>query len=74
VLATLQPRPRLVELPGPLFRVVLAVARASGRAGGFGDAAVARLREDLVFDLHPAQHDFGYRPRAFQPGAGMFGA
>jgi nucleoside-diphosphate-sugar epimerase len=74
VLATLQPRPRLVELPGPLFRLVLAVARASGRAGGFGDAAVARLREDLVFDLHPAQHDFGYRPRAFQPGAGMFGA
>ena len=74
VLATLRPRPRLVELPGPLFRAVLAAARASGRAGGFGDAAVARLREDLVFDLQPAQRDFGYRPRLFQPDAAMFGA
>lgn len=72
VLATLQPPPRLVELPAPLFRAVLATARACGQATGFGDAALARLQQDLVFDSRPAQRDFGYRPRAFRPTADMF--
>lgn len=72
VLATLQPSPRLVELPAPAFRAVLATARACGLATGFGDAALARLQQDLVFDGAPAQRDFGYRPRAFQPTADMF--
>jgi nucleoside-diphosphate-sugar epimerase len=72
VLDTLQPAPPLVELPAPLFRVALAAARMSGQAGGFGDAAVARLQQDLVFDSAPAQRDFGYRPRAFRPSADMF--
>jgi nucleoside-diphosphate-sugar epimerase len=72
VLATLQASPRLVELPAPMFRAVLTMARACGLATGFGDAALARLQQDLVFDSAPAQHDFGYRPRAFQPTADMF--
>lgn len=72
VLAALQPAPRLIELPAPLFRAVLATARACGLAAGFGDAALARLQQDLVFDSEPARHDFGYRPRAFRPTADMF--
>jgi len=72
VLETLQPAPRLVELPRPLFRAVLAAARVCGQAGGFGDAAMARLQQDLAFDSAPAQRDFGYRPRTFQPTADMF--
>jgi hypothetical protein len=35
-------------------------------------AAVARLREDLVFDAGPANRDFGYAPRAFVPTRDMF--
>jgi nucleoside-diphosphate-sugar epimerase len=72
-LACLQPRPRLVELPPPLFSLLLRLARLSGRASGFGDAAVARLREDLVFDAGSARRDFGYAPRAFEPAPEMFG-
>ena len=72
MLATLQPTPPLVELLAPLFRAVLTTARVCGQAGGFGDAALARLQQDLVFDSGPAQRDFGYRPRAFRPTAGMF--
>ena len=56
----------------PLFKLLLAVAQASGRAKGLGDAAVARMREDLVFDIEPAKRDLGYAPRAFVPSAGMF--
>ena len=41
-------------------------------ARGFGDAASARLQEDLVFDAGPANRDFGYAPRAFAPTAAMF--
>ncbi|MGV8940650.1 MAG: NAD-dependent epimerase/dehydratase family protein [Lysobacter sp.] len=71
VLAALQPPARLVELPAPLFNLALGVARMAGRADGLG-AAVARMRTDLVFDAGPAQRDIDYRPRRFEPSAGMF--
>ena len=57
MLAALRPRPRLLELPAPLF--ALAAARS----------ALGRLREDLVFDAGPAARDLGYRPRAFDAAA-----
>lgn len=72
VLACLQPPARLVELPAPLFALVLQVAQLTGRARGLGGAAVGRMREDLVFDAGPAMRDFGYAPRAFRPDASMF--
>ena len=72
VVAVLDPPARLVPLPGPVFRGALALAHIAGAAAGFGDAAVARLHEDLVFDAAPARRDFGYAPRAFAPTAAMF--
>lgn len=70
VLACLQPPARLWRVPPPLFRALLALARVRGI--GLGDAALARMQEDLVFDQAPARRDFGYAPRAFAPSAGMF--
>ena len=72
VLAVLEPPPRLIEVPSPLFTAALLGARALGRIGGFGDAAVARMRSDLVFDIEPARRDFGYAPQQFRPTAAMF--
>lgn len=69
MLAAMQPPPRLVEVPAPLFAVALAGARLAGLARGIGDAAIDRLREDLVFDAGPASSDFGYAPRPFDPVA-----
>ncbi|GAA3931945.1 NAD-dependent epimerase/dehydratase family protein [Luteimonas lutimaris] len=74
VLATLQPPATLHLLPPAAFRALLVLAHAGGVARDFGDAALARMREDLVFDAEPARCDFGYAPRAFEPAAGMFGA
>ncbi|MEO6138974.1 MAG: NAD-dependent epimerase/dehydratase family protein [Luteimonas sp.] len=71
-LDVLQPRPRLVEVPPWLFGTALEVARLSGYATGLGEAAIARMRSDLVFDATPAQRDFGYAPRLFHPDAKMF--
>lgn len=71
MLAALEPPARLHELPAPLFATVLALARRRGM-GGFGEAALARLREDLVFDAAPARAAFGYAPRGFRPTAAMF--
>lgn len=69
VLAAL-PRPaRLWRVPAPLFAAVLRVANALGRLRGMNAAALARMREDLVFDLGPARRDFGYAPRPFAPSA-----
>lgn len=72
VLAALQPPARLIRVPPSLFRVVLSGAKLFGRMQGLNDAAVARMGEDLVFDAEPAQRDFGYAPRAFQPTGDMF--
>jgi nucleoside-diphosphate-sugar epimerase len=72
VLSALQPSPSLVEVPAPLFAIALRGARAVGFARGFGDAALSRLRADLVFDASPARRDFGYAPRPFHPSADMF--
>ena len=69
VLAALQPAPRLAVLPPPLFRAGLAAARVAGIARDFNAAALARMREDLVFDAGPARRDFGYAARGFAPSA-----
>ena len=74
VLDCLRPMPRLLELPMPLFRGVLAVARLRGIAGDFTSQALSRMRQDLVFGSEPARHDFGYAPRMFNPDASMFAA
>lgn len=73
VLAALQPQPRLLRVPEPLFRTALALAHAAGRLRGMNAAALARMRESLVFDIGPAQRDFGYAPRPFLPTRDMFG-
>jgi nucleoside-diphosphate-sugar epimerase len=72
VLQALQPPARLLELPAPLFRLLVRCAHVLGRARDFSDATEARLRMDLVFDAEPARRAFGYSPRAFNPTADMF--
>lgn len=72
VLAALQPSARLIRVPMPLFNAALATAHALGKMQGLGDAAVARMGEDLVFDAEAARRDFGYAPRGFQPTQEMF--
>lgn len=72
VLAALQPPATLHLLPPRAFASTLALAHAAGIARDFGGAALARMRQDLVFDATPARRDFGYAPRAFAPDAAMF--
>jgi hypothetical protein len=57
-----------------LFRALLAAARAGGIARDLTGDAIARMRDDLVFDAGPAARDLGYAPRAFAPAAAMFDA
>ena len=73
-LAVLPSRPRLFEMPDPLFRLAAAAGRVAGRLEGLPAGAIARMREDLVFDAGPARRDLGFTPRPFQPTARMFDA
>lgn len=68
-LAALDPPAKLWEVPMPVFRTALWLARKAGMMRGLTDDAVARMREDLVFDASPAWRDFGYAPRPFEPDA-----
>ena len=72
VLQVLEPPAHLVELPLPVFELALRMAQSRGLATGFGEAAVERMRRDLVFDATPAREAFGYAPRMFAPNAAMF--
>lgn len=74
VLHALEPPARLVELPAPVFALVLRMAQSRGMALGLTDAVLDRMRRDLVFDRGPAREDFGYAPRPFEPAARMFPA
>jgi nucleoside-diphosphate-sugar epimerase len=71
-LASLRPPARLIRVPTPLFKAALAGAHLLGKMQSLGSAAVARMQQDLVFDLEPARRDFGYSPRKFQPDNDMF--
>ena len=62
--------PTAVPLPRCCVRGMLGLTGL--RSGGVGFAALARMREDLVFDDAPARRDLGYAPRPFVPEAGMF--
>lgn len=73
VLACQRPPLRLLQVPMPLFRLLLAGARLGGVARDLSDDAIRRMGEDLAFDAGPACRDFGYAPRPFRPDAGMFG-
>jgi len=68
-LAALDPPAKLWEVPMPVFRTALWLVRNAGMMRGLTDDAVARMREDLVFDASPAWRDFGYAPRPFEPDA-----
>jgi len=74
VLAALSPPARLLRVPTPLFAAALSVAHATGRLRGLNGEALRRMRDDLVFDLAPAQRDFGYAPRRFAPTAAELGS
>jgi len=74
VLRALSPPVRLHRWPTPLFAAALRAAHAAGRLRGLNGEALRRMRADLVFDLGPAQRDFGYAPRAFAPSAAEVGA
>ena len=73
VLDALPGRPVLWSLPGPVFGIVAAAGRRAGLLSGFTPAVLARMQQDLVFDLTPAQQDFGYAPRGFNPTAAELG-
>lgn len=71
-LACLQPRPRLLRVPGAAVRVALALAARLGVLRDAGPGVLERLRTDLVFDDRDARRDFGWNPRPFVPSPEMF--
>ena len=73
VLQALPGRPRLWIVPDGVFRLLVYVAGVSGKLQGFGPAMQRRMGQDLVFDIGPAQRDFGYAPRGFAPSAAELG-
>lgn len=73
-LACLPNHPRLLRVPSPIFRAMIASARALRMIDAVTPALLDRQHADWVFDATAAQRDFGYAPRAFAPEARMFAA
>jgi len=58
-------QPRVVAVPPVLWRLGLFLASPS--MPGVTSEMGSRMAEDLVFDSSPAERDFNWRPRGFQP-------
>ena len=63
----------LIHLPASLVVRLVLWAQHYGYLKGFTLAAFQRMAQDLVFDIAPAQRDFGYAPRGFLPSAAELG-
>lgn len=60
-------KPRVFNLPLPLFHVGFAMLRLLPRYRYLNTAMIARMSDDLVFDHSEAGRDFAFRPSAFLP-------
>lgn len=58
---------RFLPIPVALFALALRVLALLPRYRDFNVAMAQRMNEDLVYDHTPANRDFGYRPRGFEP-------
>lgn len=65
-LAAAAPGARVLSLPGPVFRLAVALAE---RAGAPGEGVLARLRQDQAYDAGSLQAALGLRCRPFRPTA-----
>lgn len=63
----------LLSVPRRMFSAVVWAAQRCGKLPGVTAATLQRMSQDLVFDIAPAQRDFGYAPRGFQPQPGELG-
>lgn len=68
-LAVAAPAAKVLELPDPLFRIGLWLARRAGLIRGATAGMLSRLDQDLLADAGAARRDLGYAPRPFQPEA-----
>jgi len=59
--------PRLVLIPGIVYRWLVRMASRLPSLGYLSETMVDRMFVDLTTDNAEAQHDFGYAPRRFQP-------
>jgi nucleoside-diphosphate-sugar epimerase len=58
-------KPRVFELPLPLFHAAFAMLRLLSRYRYLNTAMIARMSDDLVFDHSEASRDFGFGPGGF---------
>lgn len=68
-LAVAAPGARMLALPGPVFRLGVALA---GRSAAPGEGVLARLRQDQAYAAGPVQAALGLRSRPFRPTAADF--
>jgi nucleoside-diphosphate-sugar epimerase len=61
------PQTRVLRIPNGLLRGLVFLARPLGMGSGLGSGFFARLQQDWLFDLGPAEQALGYRPRPFSP-------
>jgi len=69
IFAAVGRHPRLIDVPLPLFRLAVRLARVLPAFRDLSPEAALRQGVDLCFDHGPATEDFGYAPRAFTPDA-----
>ena len=73
IFAALGRTPRTPQVPLPVARLLLRMARLLPRYSVHSMAVIDRMLEDLVFDHDEAARDLGFAPRRFRPRAADLG-
>lgn len=63
----------LLRIPVGMLQRLVTLAQRLGHLKGLTLSALVRMEQDLVFDIGPAQRDFGYAPRGFAPSPAELG-
>jgi hypothetical protein len=61
------PQARVLRIPNSMLLMAVRLAAFLGVNKGLGAGFFARLQQDWVFDVQPAERIIAYKPRAFSP-------
>ncbi|MDE2346463.1 MAG: NAD-dependent epimerase/dehydratase family protein [Gammaproteobacteria bacterium] len=63
----LEKNPRVISVPSWVYQIAIMLVRMHPRFRYLNTGMIERMNMDMVFDIKPAQHDFGFSPRRFLP-------
>ena len=60
-------KPRVLSVPSWIYRIAITLVKMHPQYCYLNTEMIKRMNTDMLFDITPAQHDFGFSPKRFLP-------